>query len=138
LEHKEPNLLLPSTVISVREIKARVHQDVAVALFTDTVNASQFPLVDILTEFTPEGFLSSIKPVFAPTRTPVFKKEQILIFLRGDGFIEQCYPSSIEACVANILGWKYEMKSSFPKEGENLSMPPKIIAIMYGVRTTPI
>jgi hypothetical protein len=123
---------LSTSVIRGDYTQVVLHQEVARAVFERRTAESTFPLVGIDAELTLDGFLLGIEPIFAPIRKPSFAREFALIFMRGEGVIERCFPAKLNECVQSIVGREHELKRIYAEKGALARGDPRIIVIVVG------
>jgi len=128
----EEPIRLPSTMVRGDYSQVVMHQEVAREIFVRRTLDSGFPLMGVNAEFTPDGYLTQIEPLFAPQPRSYLRKEYVLVFLPGEGMIEECFPRRLEQCLKSTVGRGFQIKRIYTNQGAFGSLMPRLLVIVYG------
>lgn len=128
----ETTVELPPTIIRGDLTRVIVRQEVVRSIFIRRISDSSFPLAGIEADLTLDGFLLGLEPIFAPVRKESFAQESALVFLKGEGFIEECFPAKLDECVRSLVGREYEPKRIYTEKGALARGSPRIVVIVVG------
>lgn len=125
-------IVLPSMLIRGDLTRVLMHQEVERTMFVYAIADSVLPLMGVDVEFTEDGFILDLSPIFAPTRLQHFRRENVLVFLPGEGVIERCFPKRIDECVKSIVGREYQLKRMYTEKGALARGSPRLLVVIYG------
>ncbi len=134
IPNTETTVELPPMIIRGDLTRVLVRQEMERSLFVNAISESIFPLVGIDAEFTRDGFILGLRPIFAPMRLRDFQREHVLVFLPGEGVIEQCFPARIDRCIKSIVGREYESKRVYTEKGALAKGSPRLLVVIYGLQ----